>query len=252
MVIFIVAAGFLAFGAVYILPSRSPVSTPGTFGIEHFVNYGGQITDIEVDVTADPARDAHNVRIRVFTTPTNAEGGNYITARLLLPQGVSVQPCQTNCQRIPGGVKLTETIQVIGGTAQPNPPRWLATLKMRVVGRPFAFDANGVTAEAQIPSFEVAPMLVKFVTVHYHIPDAASYDWGGAPAAPNSVAKNEASWHESLINATSTTPVDAIDHGAETQDNTLVFTAGIFLGIAGAALIAGVQELFQILKDTRT
>lgn len=122
---------------------------------------------------------------------------------------------------------------------------------MRVVGRPFAFDANGVTVEAQIPSFEVAPMLVKFVTVHYHIPDAASYDWGGAPEAPNSVTKDEASWHEPLSNATSTTPVDAINHDAETLDNTRVFIAGVLLGIAGAALIAGAQELFQILKEAR-
>jgi hypothetical protein len=247
MVIFIVAAGFLAFGAVYILPSRSPVSAPGTFGIEHFVNLGVQITGIEVDVTADSAGDARNVRIKVFTTPTSSEGGEDVIARLSLPQGVSVRRCQ-DCQRIPGGVRFDETIQ--SGEYSYSP--YLATLNMKVVGRPFAFDTNGVTAEVQIPSFDVALERAIFVTVHYHIPGAASYDWGGAPAAPNSVAKNEASWHEPLSNVTSTTPVDAIDHDAETQDNTLVFIAGIFLGIAGAALIAGVQELFQVLKDTRT
>ena len=122
-------------------------------------------------------------------------------------------------------------------------------LPATVAGPIFAFDANGVTAETQLPSIDFQSRKVKFITVNYQMPDAASYDWGVAPTAPSFVGVDSIIWHIPVANSISSIPVTVTNHNAETHDNILIFVAGIFLGTAGAALIAGFQEGFIAFEN---
>ena len=255
--VFLVIAGLLALGTALLLPSDTPIYTPRTFGISDVVS-SDPVEDIVATVTI--RGDDHEIDITVVTQHLRStRAGNTVGLLLHLPEGVTAQECHDyNCLNEGAGqgeVVLLQAMssplipmgpaQSIGKPAsQPSSTPWAADLFATVVGPGFAFNANGVTAEAELPSFDVTSTSLKSVTVDYGIPGATSYDWGGTPT-PYFPLQNQVQWQESSSDAANSTLVNGVDHAAQSRENTYIFIAGILLGTAGSAVIAAFQELLH-------
>jgi hypothetical protein len=120
-----------------------------------------------------------------------------------------------------------------------------ATTHFLVKAGSFGVTYNSVTAAAAIPeilllghSAESGPGNLSVV---YNLPSASSYDWSSDPTS--SVTNSQAAWDETVIgDDTPGRAVVGINHAAQSDDDTRTFIAGALLGLAGGALLSGVQE----------
>ena len=252
--LFLVIAGLFVFGALRLLPSDTPTYTPKTVGISDVVS-SDPVRNVLISVSTHGAD--YEVDITVITNhPRSTGAGNTVGLNLHLPEPPNNSKCHVdNCLNEGAGqghVVLLQArsyplevlpAQSIGKPpSQPSTTLWAADLYATVVGPGFAFDANGVTAEAELPSVSVTATVLMPVTVDYEIPGAASYDWGGTPTYYFPL-QNHVQWQESSSDAMNPIVVDGVDHAAQSRENTNIFIAGILLGLCGGALVAAIQEL---------
>jgi hypothetical protein len=97
---------------------------------------------------------------------------------------------------------------------------------------------NGLNAVVAIPEVVIpGPRENPELHVSYDIPSDASYDW--SPGPPQTAAE----WSSHLTRAD--TPGQMFfgtDHGREDSDNLHIFLAGALIALAGAAILAALQE----------
>ena len=86
------------------------------------------------------------------------------------------------------------------------------------------------------------------VLVGYHIPKASSFDWSALP--PAAYTTTTIAWTEP-VSGEDTAPKVAvgINQSRQSSDNHLAFIAGALIGLAGGAVLSGIQEaLGRIFK----
>jgi hypothetical protein len=121
------------------------------------------------------------------------------------------------------------------------------------------WSANGLTVEAKLPvirgfsyhnSVPRAPLPGDTsVTIVYYAPNAGNYDRTGGPAPLSNGAGLGTWWTEQLQTLATPLAVSGSDGSASDTDTRHTLLAGALLGIAGAALIAAVQELVRRKND---
>ena len=116
------------------------------------------------------------------------------------------------------------------------------------------WNANGLTVEAQLPVVRAFGPLHKLpgdtsVAIVYHVPGAGHYDWTGGPPPVSNRSDLGTSWSETLRTLSRPVSLSGTDGSASDTDTLRTLFAGTLLGVAGAALIAAVQELARRSED---
>jgi hypothetical protein len=103
--------------------------------------------------------------------------------------------------------------------------------------------SNGVTASAVIPevTYNGPPWPGASLLTYYKIPSAASYDWSSFQ--PQGFTHGHVVWAENLSGSDTQSRVAVgINHATQTHDDFMIFLAGAVVALAGAAILAAVQE----------
>jgi hypothetical protein len=260
----LVLSGIFTGVAAATFPRAAPVYRPDSFGLTATLN--GDLKDVTVRVLQG-RRDYLIVSILLISgpppIPKYSQDG---IVELFLPPGTRVIGCKhvpgpTRGQQcfgpLPGAVNGGTKLLLMTHAFSPYPSNhnfWTATLDTTLVTNHFAFDSNGLDAEAVLPSayaFISDPQYshaVVTISDYYWIPNAASYDWTGTPL-PNLITSRYVEWIEHVSsgqcpasNCKSGIALGGINNGAQENANLLSFVAGALIGIAGAALIGAIQE----------
>jgi hypothetical protein len=119
-----------------------------------------------------------------------------------------------------------------------------ATVHFLVNAPGLAAAFNDITASVAIPevNYEGPGRPVLFAA--YRIPSAEGYNWDANPAAETTI--DSAVWEESLDNG-DTASRSAIGFNSASQAHAafLGFFAGAIIGVGGAMLVAGMQEVLE-------
>jgi hypothetical protein len=119
----------------------------------------------------------------------------------------------------------------------------IAELSFDNAGPPISYVSDGLQADIALPGVEYnGPGPDPFFNTAVKVPLAARYDWSSYP--PRQLAPNGLmTWTEVVVGGhlDSRTAIGT-DHAAQSADTTNTFIAGALIGLAGAALIAAIQE----------
>jgi hypothetical protein len=107
---------------------------------------------------------------------------------------------------------------------------------------------NGVNALAALPEVFYQGTSAPEILAGYHIPSAASYDWSALP--PAAFIGSTIAWTEPIAGYDTPSKVAVgVNQSRQSSDNHLAFIAGALIGVAGGAVLSGVQEgLGRIFK----
>lgn len=127
-----------------------------------------------------------------------------------------------------------------------------ADVSFQVKPADFGVSFDDINAYVAIPEIAVkGPRLGQFPTVAaaFSIPSASSYDWSSF--RPQSVDNSTVIWVGILPNSDDSTgrTTVGINHAREANDSTSSFFAGALIGLAGAAILSGVQEALHAFTD---
>jgi hypothetical protein len=109
---------------------------------------------------------------------------------------------------------------------------------------------NGTTAAVAIPRIVYLGPGTPALIVQYPIPSASSYDWSSSLPTVK-VTSSSAAWTTATVKAAVGVQAQAsapgqvvvgINHARQATDNNKTFIAGALLGLAGGAILSGVQE----------
>jgi hypothetical protein len=106
---------------------------------------------------------------------------------------------------------------------------------------------NGESISGNLPKLlwgDYPPPTNPPVVLLYELPDASSYQWSGA-SLPSNYPEDKVVWNASPYNVGGS-QIIAVNANAQSSDATRTFFAGAIVGIAGAALIGGIQELLHV------
>jgi hypothetical protein len=125
-----------------------------------------------------------------------------------------------------------------------------ATATFRTKANGIVPAANGLTASAALPqAFYNCPASdpqcpTPTLETRYDIASAVSYDWSSLPY--QHVTGSTITWNEQVQGgATPGRVAVGIDSASQSRDDAWTFVAGALIGLAGGALLAGVQELLH-------
>jgi hypothetical protein len=153
------------------------------------------------------------------------------------PYGTSFRTCPAPaCTPIPGNLGgLIWKLQLAFN------PAGDAYAYFYVKAKSFGVSVNGVNALAAIPEVFYSGTGTPEFLVGYHIPSAGSYDWSALP--PAAYKGPFVGWTEPLTQDDTPPKVAVgINQARQSSDNHLAFIAGALIGVAGGAVLAGVQE----------
>ena len=245
-------------------PRPAPVYRPDSFGVAATLN--GDLKDVTVRVLPRGG-DYYNVSILLISGPPPiSKYSQDGIVELFLAPGTRVIGCkhvpgpsrgQQCFGPVPGAVSGGTKLLLMTHAFSPYPSNhnfWTATLDTTLVASHFAFDSNGLDAEAVLPSayaFSSDPSYshaAVTISDYYWIPNAASYDWTGEPL-PNLTTSSYIEWIEHISagrcpasDCNSGIAIGGINNAAQENANLLSFVAGACIGIAGGALIGAIQE----------
>lgn len=137
--------------------------------------------------------------------------------------------------------------QLVSFTSRPGATA-TATFRTKATGVVPA--ANGLTASAALPqAFYSCPASdpqcpTPTLETRYDIASAASYDWSSLPY--QHVTGSMITWGEQVLSgATPGRVAVGLDPASQSRDDARTFIAGALIGLAGGALLAGIQELLH-------
>ena len=226
----LVASGLgLLLVAFILYPSIAQVSSPDITQIVIISNINSDINYQVFQVSTGVAE----VEVTLKAASVPLAGGTALV-QVTPPTGTTIVDCQhPDCDEGQWVVNLRFTAN-----------NWSATTHFLVNARSFGVNYDSVTAAVAIPEIILlgnsGPVL-QTLSVNYNLPSASSYDWSSYPTS--AVDNSQALWIETM--ASSDTPgraVVGINHAAQSNDDTRIFIAGALLGLAGGALLSGVQE----------
>jgi hypothetical protein len=242
--IILVAIGLAMLLAGYFLyPSVSELPSPGYSQL--VIASKVPIGTIQYGAEQVSAR-ATKVTIRVSLPP--GESGGTAKLTVFLPFGESFLDCYLpSCDdRNPAGSLLIKQL-TFGVASDSFQTAQAAPLTFEVGANHFGAVFNGVTASAVIPEVEYfyagpATFDVAALLTGYKISSAGSYDWSSFE--PQGFDENGfVVWAEDLaVGDTQSRVAIGDNHGAQTNDDLRIFLAGAVAALAGAAILAAVQE----------
>jgi hypothetical protein len=181
----------------------------------------------------------------VIDTPTKAPAADLW---LELPPGVSFEACPPDACRFDPNDKQNTWFQALDFKYENFDNKSGEALTTFFVKAPsFGYVFNDTNASAAIPRVDffgpgsVTPILY---TDYYNVTSADNFDWSTQPQLKNAT---EILWYEPVTSGAAPGIVAAgINHANETKDINYTFFAGALIGLAGAALLAAIQETLHV------
>ena len=227
--------------AVY--PKTPEAPTPGYS--ELIITSAVPINYVQYDayqVAADKAKISVSVVLPASVRARLPTGAT--TVQVWLPIGDAFTRCPPPaCKVIPQGSQISSywkeplTFTSAGGSAQ------AATTDFMVKAPDFGSTFNGIDASAAIPEVRnLGPANPEPVLIAgYAIKSAGSYDWSSFQ--PEDTTSHSAVWQEDIPRGDTASRVAVgVNHGGQSRGETLSLVAGTLLGLAGAAILAAIQE----------
>jgi hypothetical protein len=216
-------------------PSVAELPTPGYSQL--IIKSNTPIGAIQYGV-AQISGVAAEITVRVSLDPGAPSGT--ATLSLLLPFGDTFINCRVpNCHATtPAGSYWSKQL-----TLRSNGGSILAIPHIFVRASHFGEISNGVTASAVIPEVDYngPPAPLAALLAGYKIPSGRSYDWSSFQ--PQSFTKGFVVWAENFsVGDTQSRVAVGINHNAQTNDDFMIFLAGAVVALAGAAILAAIQE----------
>lgn len=117
-----------------------------------------------------------------------------------------------------------------------------------VKAKSFGVSDNGVNALAVLPEVFYQGYGTPEILVFYPIPSAPSYDWSAL--SPAVYSSSNIGWSEPVAGYDTPPKVAVgINQSRQSSENHLAFIAGALIGVAGGAVLSGIQEgLGRIFK----
>jgi len=117
-----------------------------------------------------------------------------------------------------------------------------------VKAKSFGVSDNGVNALAVLPEVFYQGYGTPEILVFYHIPSVASFDWSAL--TPAVYTTSNIGWSEPVAGEDTPPRVAVgINQSEQSSQNHLAFIAGALIGVAGGAVLSGIQEgLSRIFK----
>jgi hypothetical protein len=229
--------------ALALYPSPAQTSAPAYSRVSVLTNQ--HITFITYAVVqVNPALAKLVVEVvRSSPTPTASAPTPFANLIVSPPAGTSFLTCPLGCKRVPGPLPVFT---------------WEVPLDFNAFGAAFdhffirakslGVSDNGVNAEAALPEVFYDGLGNPEFLVGYHIPSAASYDWSALP--PALFTSSNVGWSALIVQSDTPAKVAVgINQSRQSSDNHLAFIAGALIGVAGGAVLSGIQEgLGRIFK----
>lgn len=168
-------------------------------------------------------------------------GGFDVFVRVELPIGAAIRDCiRPNCDRFQG--QYTWTHELTTNT------RGTAETTLTVDAPDFGYVAGGTYASVAIPAVNYLGPGRPSLQARYYITSADHYDWASFPATYTSGFAAE--WSEPVVGGgaqggalVTTRAAAGVDHEKQHESDLRTFLAGAAIALAGAALIAALQEV---------
>jgi hypothetical protein len=220
-------------------PSAVQLPTPGYSQL--VINSNTQIESIQYGV-AQVSVGVAEITVRIVLVPGAADG--MATLTLLLPFGddfinCSLPDCHDNT---PAGAYWSKKLTLKSGAGP-----LLAIPHVFVRSDNFGVISNGVTAAAVIPEVTYsgpsapAPALI----AGYRIPSGGGYDWSSFE--PQSYTDGYVVWSEDIsVGDTQSRVAIGTNHKAQETNDFMIFLAGAVVALAGAAVLAAIQEALHV------
>jgi hypothetical protein len=183
------------------------------FTVHYFVSGTGRIRHVKVFIEGRPLRGKDSSPALLFITPKVATAN-------LSPAGGSLGR---------GGFYFSFT------------RRTIFSVSFDVINQPFGYVEDGLQAAVAIPALTYdSPVGAPTLLASFDVPDAGQYDWSADP--PNEIS-DAIYWRQTAFGGTLPSRIAiGIDHAEQSTDDRDTFIAGALIGLAGAALIAALQE----------
>lgn len=234
----------------WLSPSRSPVYSPASFTVDANSYDGADVSSVQVTLSPDLRSAVLNyslaISIEASTAQTSPQNSPFVQMLVFLPNGATPFDC-TNSSCLGRYAASILALSYVG--SKNGVTFWTGTLSLKVRGARLGFDENGVDLDAHLPSINLDPAQTSdaaMTYVTYYVPSANSYDWG-ASTQPWLLSSNFVEWQESAQESSSAALLSAINPSQESTDSNRTFLAGVLFGVAGAALIGFLTELFHEL-----
>lgn len=241
LIAFGVPLGLLAFFVVYPKPETGiPNPIPSQIRIGTSAPIDVFVLDIK-QITPTIARMTF-----VIGLVRSGDGAIDVT----LPLGVTFDcPITADCKN---STQVTQSYWIQGIKWIKSGPKYPAVAVFYVNSSDFGVDFDGINALAAIPSIHLDlsgnQSEKPLVWVGFHIPNASSYDWSTFPT--QKLTSSAVVWSQYLNTGDNQGRITVgANHSRQANDTNLTFFAGALIGIAGAAILAGLQEFFHSFDD---
>ena len=235
----------LLLGGMALYSSPSELSTPSFATIQLKSNFS--IAAIRYTVgQASPLITKITIYVQlpsnVIDTPTKAPAADLW---LELPPGISFEACPPDACRLDPNDRQYTWFQALDFKYENfDNKSGEALTTFFVKASSFGYVFNDINASAAIPRVDflgpgsVTPILY---TDYYSVISADSYDW--STFQPQLKNATEILWYEPVTSGAAPGIVAVgINHANEAKDINYTFFAGALIGLAGAALLAAIQE----------
>jgi hypothetical protein len=191
---------------------------------------------------------------------TGFQGKPWFLLVINLPVPVTRQSCERgNCSVLPESY----TPGIYGVAVDPTIEGSGASTILAVDAPVFAWDANSLDIEAELPQVQVVSrnprqsQINPNVTIAYTLP--RGYDWTGAPTpfylpdpywGEPTRPTGALIWQEKASDLANPVPVSGTDNSTASWDSYRIFISGALLGIAGGALVGAVTEVIHTKRRT--
>jgi hypothetical protein len=229
--------------ALSLYPSPAQASAPAYSRLSVLTNQ--RITFITYSVVqVEPALAKIVVEVvRPSPTPSTSAPAPFANLIVSPPAGTSFLTCPAGCETVPGPLPAFT---------------WEVPLDFNAFGDAFdhffikaknlGVSDNGINAEAALPEVFYDGLGNPEFLVGYHVPSGASYDWSALP--PALFTGSNVGWSAPLVQSDTPAKIAVgINQSRQSSDNHLAFIAGALIGVAGGAVLSGIQEgLGRIFK----
>jgi hypothetical protein len=239
-------------GVVFVVISYLAYPRPAGVGIPGYstIDVVSQAPIGIIDFSAHPASAGTvevTVQLKLSELTVAPIGSTSATVYFAPPNAIAFtqcphQVCSQEVREQPGAQGHLVTFPSRSGAA--------ATATFRIKANGIVPAANGLTASAALPqAFYDCPVSdprcpTPTLDTRYDIASAASYDWSSLPY--QHVSASTISWSEQVQSGAAPGRVAVgIDPASQSRDDARTFVAGALIGLAGGALLAGVQELLH-------
>lgn len=261
IVLAVVGVVLLAIVFSQLLPDQDEVSSPS----QPFLSIDSTLPVSFINYAVFPSKSGVTVSINV-TSRQAANGASPadlgVVFALYLPLGWSFLSCrQAGCYGQPRikthNVGLPDTVATWELAFSSSTGSTDGGISIEG-GHHFGFASDSITEAVALPEVQVnepnppSGSGIDLDVQYDTLANPGGYDWSSLP--PQAETKSYVLWVEELVDGYEPSRVvTGVNHSAEASQNRTTFLAGALAGVAGAALIAALQEGLRLrLRRTRT